>query len=1405
MEHSSAVAQRKAASRGREPTARRAAVEAAPAHPLLAIQRTAGNEAVQRLLRSTAVQAKLHVSQPGDKLEQEADRAADKVMRAGAPERPVISRMTHEPQRMAAEGAVQRSSRSPLREHPQSSVVSEASRSPLREYPEPSKHFEPSRSSLREHAQCCETVQRAEAEGHAHAMPKAAEGALHPPDGFADRLGASKAGGQPVAPQTRAFFEPRLGSDFSGVRVHTGPEADKLNRDIHAKAFTSGSHIYFAAGNYSPETSSGKTLLAHELTHVVQQGRAEPLHRSTVYRRESGDEPDDKPTPEQRAAALAAAARADKVASAAAAAGNQEIDKSREQESKHKAEEKKAIATKAGHEAAKKKPAAKGHRLRHAEPVAAPPPEAAGAPGAAKKAPKSPQEDPAFQAVVKRVVGVAGTQKKHEPGEKKAGEAQAAAHMPKEERTGRAQDAQAGAIEKTPPGAFDAAALKSQLMKRIAELAPKTLSEADDFKKNNKLAGVKEDVGSQVAQEKAGTAQPIKDKSNEPPNPEKIPEKPVVAIPGPATGAAPSGVGAGGAAPKAKTAEEVEKPIQENTQQIGGQMAGANITEAQLAKSNEPKFQEALASKKSAEADAAGSVPACRASEHQQIAKAEAIAVSSAASKTAAMHTGRGQAFGKVRTAQDVTREKDETARRAVGQHIAGIYTKTKTEVDRILAELDGKVDKTFDQGSQAAKQAFEDYVDAKMTAYKDDRYGGWARWAKDKLLGMPSDVNSFYADGRDLFIKKMDAVLDTVVAIIAADLTAAKAEVAKGRKEISDYLAGLPDNLKKVGAEAAENANSMFDSLEESVNSKAGELVDSLANKYQESLKAIDARIEEMKEANKGLVDKAIDAVKGVIQAIIELKNLFLRVLAKIAQVVSDIIADPIGFLKNLIAAIKLGLENFISRLGTHFKNAFVIWLTGSLGGLKIQLPDDVFSVKGIFSLILQVLGLTWDYVRAKAVKLLGEPVVKALETGFHIFQILIKEGPAGLWEFAKEKFADLKAMVIAKIEEMLIVEVIKAGIKWILGLLNPVAAFIKAAIAIYDIVTFFIEKAKQIMELIEAIIDGIAEVVKGNIGGAAKLVEDALAKVLPIVIGFLASLLNIGGLADKVQALFKALRQRVDAFIDSIIMKAKEFGRKLLAKLSPGKHAEAMPKEEKDKHGQIEAAVVKEMEASPSQEMPYSELKEFKQNRAKSLEAEYGKQLTPPVKLRISFPPADLEQEHDEVDFEVYIGPNARKKKSKAKSRNPIKAAHDKAVAASGRKELLKGHGKSAPGRAGHGFTAREREPVDRIGYATGDHSDTSIKHPGTTSVDPGTWAGKSATWPDNKGRPNWIPDHQPPDTLARTGGAVNLKFRFYPHSLGSAKAQGGVVTGYKNRMIQYRKRPKTWAQGVEAKWFH
>ncbi len=85
------------------------------------------------------------------------------------------------------------------------------------------------------------------------------------------RIQSLKGSGQPLPEADRGFMERRFGVDFSGVRVHTDSEADQLNKELNAQAFTYGKDIYFGAGRYSPGTLSGKRLLAHELTHVVQR------------------------------------------------------------------------------------------------------------------------------------------------------------------------------------------------------------------------------------------------------------------------------------------------------------------------------------------------------------------------------------------------------------------------------------------------------------------------------------------------------------------------------------------------------------------------------------------------------------------------------------------------------------------------------------------------------------------------------------------------------------------------------------------------------------------------------------------------------------------------------------------------------------------------------------------------------------------------------------------------------------------------------------------------------------------------------------------------------------------------------------------------------------------------------
>jgi hypothetical protein len=79
---------------------------------------------------------------------------------------------------------------------------------------------------------------------------------------------SSKGGGSPLSDKVRSFMEPRFGTDFSGVRVHTGSESVQMNRDLNAQAFTHGQDVYFGSG----KAPGNDVLTAHELTHVVQQG-----------------------------------------------------------------------------------------------------------------------------------------------------------------------------------------------------------------------------------------------------------------------------------------------------------------------------------------------------------------------------------------------------------------------------------------------------------------------------------------------------------------------------------------------------------------------------------------------------------------------------------------------------------------------------------------------------------------------------------------------------------------------------------------------------------------------------------------------------------------------------------------------------------------------------------------------------------------------------------------------------------------------------------------------------------------------------------------------------------------------------------------------------------------------------
>lgn len=199
---------------------------------------------VRQILRTPTVQPKLMVGAPNDVFEQEADRVAETVMR--------MSDGAVSPGPVGREDDAIRTK--PAGEGGESAPIAG-------ELPEEEEKLV--------------------------SLKTDGGGEVPFSDDLDGRVRALEGGGVPLGQGERAFFEPRFGADFSQVRIHTGPAAEEAARALSAQAFTVGSDIAFGAGRYAPGTEEGTRLMAHELTHVVQQsggdGEGEAIQRAVDF------------------------------------------------------------------------------------------------------------------------------------------------------------------------------------------------------------------------------------------------------------------------------------------------------------------------------------------------------------------------------------------------------------------------------------------------------------------------------------------------------------------------------------------------------------------------------------------------------------------------------------------------------------------------------------------------------------------------------------------------------------------------------------------------------------------------------------------------------------------------------------------------------------------------------------------------------------------------------------------------------------------------------------------------------------------------------------------------------------------------------------------------------------------
>lgn len=277
----------------------------------------------------------------------------------------------------------------------------------------------------------------------------------------------------------------------------------------------------------------------------------------------------------------------------------------------------------------------------------------------------------------------------------------------------------------------------------------------------------------------------------------------------------------------------------------------------------------------------------------------------------------------------------------------------------------------------------------------------------------------------------------------------------------------------------------------------------------------------------------------------------------------------DPTVILSNFMEALKLGFNNFKDNFATHFQNALFGWLLGKAASMGIQMPKE-FSMAGVFHLVAQIAGLTYEQIKKAVIQRLGErygdkaeKVFNAIEEGVEVVKRVFAEGPIALWEMLKEKLANLKDMVLSQITELVTAEIIKSAVLKLVSMLNPAGALVQLVMTLYKVIKFFVDNWETIKEVANGIISSITKVALGKLGDAASFVESVLAKGVQLIISFLARIFGLDGIADKVKELIKKFTGFIAKGRDYVIDWLIEQGAKFFAAITGGGEDDESKKE--------------------------------------------------------------------------------------------------------------------------------------------------------------------------------------------------------------------------------------------------
>jgi phage-related protein len=300
-----------------------------------------------------------------------------------------------------------------------------------------------------------------------------------------------------------------------------------------------------------------------------------------------------------------------------------------------------------------------------------------------------------------------------------------------------------------------------------------------------------------------------------------------------------------------------------------------------------------------------------------------------------------------------------------------------------------------------------------------------------------------------------------------------------------------------------------------------------------------------------------------AVLQVPVELVK---SIWAKAGAAIELIRDRPLRFLKTFVSALWQGAKQFAGNAPKHLLAGALDWFSGQLREAGIAAPAE-WSFFGVLRLVLAVVGVTTEKVFAIVSRKLGPGIVErlrkvgeALSGAWRWVATLLREGPAGLWKEIEQQVGKLREMLVEGLVGWLSDTVVGQALTRLVTALNPVGLAINAAIAFYNALKTAVQYLARLLGIVDRVFDTVGDLARGVFGTAASVFEDALARALPVAIGFFANWLGLGKLGSRVREMIEKVQKKVEQALEWLVDQAIRAGRSILDALGVGRPADRL-----------------------------------------------------------------------------------------------------------------------------------------------------------------------------------------------------------------------------------------------------